>query len=571
MVVGEEEGRVRMAAHRRDIGRFTNATLIGRGGFGAVYRANDPEHGREVAIKVLQGSLGETERRRFDRERQTMGRLGSHPNIVPVHESGYTEQGEGYIVMSLATKGSVGDRLERDGPLPWPEAVSIIVAISRAAQAAHEQGVLHRDIKPDNILVDAYDNPRLTDFGIAAVASNATATTSTTATIAHAAPEVLHGLPPTPAIDIYALGSTLYNLIIGRPPFQEPDDHGVPAMITRALTQPPPDLRSWGVPDGVADIAARALAKEPGSRQATAAQLADELEAAAQSGPAVAPPQQGVPGAPATVVAAAPVVQPVAPATPPGVPGQQTMVSPVPGPAPSPAAYGHYGAGAAPPGTAGYSAVVPGDGEGGRGGGSSKRLLYLLVGAAVAVLVAAGGVLALSAQSSDEPEGSAQTGTDTGDTDGDSSGSNGDGDQDSSAATPSSAETTSTTASTTATTAATTTSSTTSTTSTTAGQQSDCPQPALDTRTNRFFVKICGDGQGGLTYVGQNRSSGDGITLPACHAGNSVFLATNEGFQYVVDAGEQFLLVTDPSGEEVVFETLIPPAEVDNSVFLDPC
>ena len=177
-----------MAAHRRDIARFKDATLIGRGGFGAVYRATDDEHGREVAIKVLQGALGETERRRFDRERQTMGRLGAHPNIVPVHESGYTEQGEGYIVMSLATKGSVADRLEREGPLPWSEAVSIIVAIARAAQAAHEQGVLHRDIKPDNILIDAYDNPRLTDFGIAAVASNATATTSTTATIAHAAP-----------------------------------------------------------------------------------------------------------------------------------------------------------------------------------------------------------------------------------------------------------------------------------------------------------------------------------------------------------------------------------------------
>ena len=108
-----------MAAHTRDIGRFTNATLIGRGGFGSVYRAHDAEHDREVAIKVLQGTLGERERRRFDRERQTMGRLGAHPNIVPVHDSGYTEQGEGYIVMSLATKGSVADRLEREGPLPW--------------------------------------------------------------------------------------------------------------------------------------------------------------------------------------------------------------------------------------------------------------------------------------------------------------------------------------------------------------------------------------------------------------------------------------------------------------------
>ena len=299
-----------MAAHTRDIGRYRNATLIGRGGFGAVYRAHDAEHDREVAIKVLQGTLGETERRRFDRERQTMGRLGAHPNIVPVHESGYTDQGEGYIVMSLATKGSVADRLEREGPLPWRDAVGIIAPIARAAQAAHEQGVLHRDIKPDNILIDAYDNPRLTDFGIAAVASNATATTSTTATIAHAAPEVLHGLPPTPAVDIYALGSTLYNLIIGRPPFQEPGDQGVPAMITRALTQPPPDLRQFGVPDAVAAIAAQALAKEASGRPGTAARLAEELEAARVAAPAGDPPGEN-PSAGPTVIASVPATPPV--------------------------------------------------------------------------------------------------------------------------------------------------------------------------------------------------------------------------------------------------------------------
>ncbi len=269
-----------MAAKTRDIGPYRNAELLGRGGFGSVYRVNDPEHGREVAIKVLQGQLGETERRRFDRERQTMGRLGSHPNIVPVYDSGYTEGGEGYIVMELATGGSLRERIDREGGLGWKESAAIMAAIAKAAEAAHNEGVLHRDIKPDNILIDSYGNPKLTDFGIAAVASNATATTSMTATVAHAAPEILQGQTGNHSIDIYAIGSTFYNLVTGLPPFQRADDFGVPAMITRALTEDPPDLRQHGVPDQVARVIERSLAKEPGARQPTAAQLADELLAA---------------------------------------------------------------------------------------------------------------------------------------------------------------------------------------------------------------------------------------------------------------------------------------------------
>ncbi|MEL7156118.1 MAG: serine/threonine-protein kinase, partial [Actinomycetota bacterium] len=269
-----------MSGQSRTIGRFDDATLIGRGGFGAVYEADDAEHGRKVAIKVLPGTMGDTERRRFDRERQTMGRLGSHPNIIPVHESGYTDDGEGYIVMELAPGGSLRARLDEEGPLGWEEAIGIAIAMAGAAQAAHDQGVLHRDIKPDNILIDGYGNPRLTDFGIAAVASNATATTSTTATLAHAAPELLEGQTSTVAVDIYAIGSTFYNLVMGHPPFMTDETVGVTAMIGRALTQPPPDLRPLGVPDAVAAVIERSMAKEAGDRQRSASELADALRAA---------------------------------------------------------------------------------------------------------------------------------------------------------------------------------------------------------------------------------------------------------------------------------------------------
>jgi serine/threonine protein kinase len=365
-----------VAGTSRDIAKYTDATLIGRGGFGSVYRADDPQHGREVAIKVLQGELGATERRRFDRERQTMGRLGSHPNIVPVYESGYTDDGEGYIVMELASGGSLRDRLEAQGRLPWVEAAGIMAAIARAAHAAHEQGVLHRDIKPDNILIDAYGNPKLTDFGIAAVASNATATTTTTATVAHAAPEVLQGQESTEAVDIYAIGSTFYNLVTGLPPFQRPGDQGVPPIIKRALTDPPPDLRRYGVPDALARVAEQSLAKDRHQRQATAAQLADELEASSGADPtAPLPPPGSGPAAAETVIASGPPPSRSREATPsqglvgapgshlaglPPPPGQRPAASPAASstgnPSAAPAGYQHL---PAPPATAGSAGTPP--------------------------------------------------------------------------------------------------------------------------------------------------------------------------------------------------------------------
>ncbi len=305
-----------MAGRTRDIAGYRDAELIGQGGFAAVYKAADAAHGREVAIKVLEGALGDTERRRFDRERQTMGRLGSHPNIIPVFESGYTESGEGYIVMQLATGGSLGARLRSAGPLPWPEAVEIMAAVAGATQAAHDSGVLHRDIKPDNILIDQYGNPKLSDFGIAAVANNATATMSTTATLAHAAPELLQGQQIGPGVDIYALGSTLFNLITGLPPFIRPGDEGVTPMITRALTEAPPDLRPRGVPDSVARILEQSLAKDPAQRQPTAQAMAAQLKAAATGAPPPSSSTIAVPSPP-PLIAQTPTGSPAWPTTAP--------------------------------------------------------------------------------------------------------------------------------------------------------------------------------------------------------------------------------------------------------------
>ena len=533
---------------RRDIGRFSGAELIGQGGFGSVYRASDPEHGRQVAIKVLRGVLGDTERRRFDRERQTMGRLGSHPNIIPVHESGYTEAGEGYLVMELAPGGSLGDRLDAGERMPWDQAAAIGAAIARAAQAAHDQGVLHRDIKPDNILIDAYGNPRLTDFGIASVATNATATTSTTATLAHAAPEVLDGQPPAPAIDIYAIGSMVFTLITGSSPYERDGEGGVTALIGRILTQPVPDLRAWGVPAPVADVVGRALAKQATDRPATAAELSDELtRAVAAAAPvpdghrtmAAPPPNEGpgAPSGPAPSTAPSPDADPgrtVSMATPPvAIPGQRS------GPT-------------APP--------VPPIVDGGRSAGR-----WLLIGAAAVLMVVVGAVavVALGGDGDDVatgPDGSASVVSDGagGETTGSAPGastSEGDG-----SVTTEAPITTATTidSSTTATTVA-----PTSVTTAPPTAPPSCDTTVLAGQTSRFDVEVCAFPDGTVRYQGVNRERDEGIELPACVNELDVIVAQNNGFTYLIDTVS--LVVLDPDGVIVVDEAFVGPVATDFS------
>jgi YVTN family beta-propeller protein len=268
-----------------EIRGYTNLEEIGRGGHAVVYRAHQAQFGRQVAIKVLINTgFGETDRARFEREALAMGRLSWHPNIVVVHETGTTDAGMPYLVEEFVEGGSLGDHLRTSGPLDPAAAVADVIQLCAAVHTAHEADLLHRDIKPDNALVDAFGRIKLADFGIAAViGSTLTATGMVTATIAHAAPEVLNGGRATFPSDVYSLGSTLYELMAGRPAFVRDTDESIVPLVLRVTTDAVPDLRAQGVPGPIADAVESAMAKDPSERPPTALAFGRELQTAQQA------------------------------------------------------------------------------------------------------------------------------------------------------------------------------------------------------------------------------------------------------------------------------------------------
>jgi serine/threonine protein kinase len=253
---------------------------VGAGGFGTVFRAEQLGFGRPVAVKILNAVVEQdVELRRFERERQALGSVADHPNIVSVFGWGLTTDRRPYLVMEYLPGGTLASLL-KEGPLTPQLAVSVTAKLARALAVAHERGVLHRDVKPENVLISAFGEPVLCDFGIARPAQGGTTHTSSVATsVSHAAPEVLEGQPPSEAGDIWALVSTLHTMLAGRPPFTGASEHeSMAAVITRVLTQPPPDLRASGVPDDVASVVEAGLTKDPAQRLATAGVVAERLE-----------------------------------------------------------------------------------------------------------------------------------------------------------------------------------------------------------------------------------------------------------------------------------------------------
>ena len=258
---------------------FDDADEIGRGGFGIVFRCNQVELDRIVAVKVLTAELHE-DRERFLREQRAMARLTGHPNIVGVLQVGETASGYPYLVMQYHRQGSLQARIKRLGLLPIDEVLRVGVKMAGALESAHRLGILHRDVKPANILMTDYGEPALTDFGIAHVAGGfETAAGTFTGSPAFTAPEILSGDPASQASDIYGLGATLFAALTGHAAFERRTGEQVVAQFLRIATEPVPDLRDGGIPNDVSAVIEEAMSREPTDRP-SAITLGEELQRA---------------------------------------------------------------------------------------------------------------------------------------------------------------------------------------------------------------------------------------------------------------------------------------------------
>ncbi|HEX2312468.1 MAG TPA: serine/threonine-protein kinase, partial [Thermomonospora sp.] len=239
------------AAHegRRIAGRYRLEALLGRGGMGAVWRARDEMLDREVAVKevMVRHELSDAEqeavRERTLREARATARL-SHPGIVTVHDV-VDEDGRPWIVMELIRARSLQQILDEEGPLPPARVADIGRQTAAALRAAHAVGILHRDVKPANVLITDEGRAVLTDFGIARVVGDATLTRTglLVGSPAYMPPERAKGEPATPASDLWSLGATLYAACEGRPPH---DRSEVMAVLAAVMTEDPPPPRNAG-------------------------------------------------------------------------------------------------------------------------------------------------------------------------------------------------------------------------------------------------------------------------------------------------------------------------------------
>ncbi|MFI6958522.1 protein kinase [Nocardia sp. NPDC050408] len=251
---------------------FADAEEIGRGGFGVVYRCSQTALDRTVAVKVLTADLAEGNRERFVREQRAMGRLTGHPNIVAVLQVGTTASGLPYLVMPYYPQDSLDARIRRYGPLSVQESLQVGVKVAGALETAHRLGIVHRDVKPANILITDYGEPALTDFGIARIADGfRTATGTVTGSPAFIAPEVLAGEQPTAAADVYGLGATLFAALTGHAAFERRSGEQMVAQFLRITTQPTPNLREHSIDEEISTAIEHAMARAPEQRPAAAA------------------------------------------------------------------------------------------------------------------------------------------------------------------------------------------------------------------------------------------------------------------------------------------------------------
>ncbi|MFI9331431.1 serine/threonine-protein kinase [Kitasatospora sp. NPDC052868] len=318
----------------RQVAGYRLEAEIGRGGMAVVYRAKDLRLGRTVAVKLLAPELARNEmfRQRFSRESEAAAAI-DHPHIIPVFEAGETD-GILFIAMRFVEGGDLRGLITRSGPFPVDRAARLALQIGSALDAAHDRDLVHRDVKPGNILVAAGtddEHPEhlyLADFGLTKKSLSLSGLTSVgqiVGTLDYAAPEQISGRPLDGRCDQYSLGCVVFEMLAGAPPFRRESDL---ALLWAQLNDPPPTLRALrpDLSEAVDAVVARSLAKAPEDRWASCLQFVAELRAAATPVPgpweSAGPPTQVVPAfgtpvpseVPQPPAWATPVVYPVRPA-----------------------------------------------------------------------------------------------------------------------------------------------------------------------------------------------------------------------------------------------------------------
>jgi hypothetical protein len=266
----------------KTFGQYEIGELLGRGGMAVVYKAQQTSIGRTVAIKVMPSHLsGESGfLQRFEREVKVIADL-QHPRVLPVYDYGQID-GRPYIVMAYMSGQTLAERIQ-GGALPLQDTVRLVEQIAEGLDHAHKKGVIHRDFKPSNVLLDENSNAFLADFGIAKISESTVQLTGSgiVGTPAYMAPEMADSGEVTPSVDIYALGITLFQMLTGSYPYKGE----TPIRIMMAHTSDPvPDVRAVrpDLPARITDVVYKAMAKTPEERYATAGALAAALKQAVQ-------------------------------------------------------------------------------------------------------------------------------------------------------------------------------------------------------------------------------------------------------------------------------------------------
>lgn len=253
---------------------------LGSGGFSDVYLYERQRPRMQVAVKVLKADIMDAaQQAQFVAEADTMGELAEHPYIVPVLGAGTAPDGRPYLEMRYYPGPDLAERVKAQ-PLSVPDAIKMGIQLASAIETAHRAGIIHRDIKPQNVLISSYGVPGLTDFGIAGRPGEVEEDENVGVSMPWSPPEVLTGTSNgSQASDVYSLGATIWNLLVGRSPFSLPgDDNSQRALFTRIVHSKPPMTGRADVPSSLERILAQAMAKKPEHRPRTAFELARHLQ-----------------------------------------------------------------------------------------------------------------------------------------------------------------------------------------------------------------------------------------------------------------------------------------------------